>query len=196
MTATTLIQRPPGCWIGQAGQPSFLANLLFFDATLKESHRGKNIITRQPVEQGIDITDNVRPEPDELSLDALITNSPLNSDGKDPNTVNNASAAYQLLLSLKNDATFLSISTSLRDYDNMLISSLDVDRDKSTGQVLAVKIGFQSVLIVSSQQVPIPKKPSGKTKKQEGMKPTTDVPAAQNNTVLRGSSNGLGITAP
>lgn len=186
LSPTTLIQRPPGCWIGQAGQPSFLANLLFFDATLKEGHRAKNVITRQPVEQGVDITDHVRPEPDELSLDAIITNSPLNSDGLDPNSVNNASAAYQLLLSLKNDATFLSVSTALRDYDNMIISSIDVDRDKTTGQVLAVKLAFQSVLLVSSQQVPIPAKPSGTAKKQEGMKPTTTLPPAQNSTVLLG----------
>jgi hypothetical protein len=195
MVATALIQRPPGCWIGNAGQPDSAVSLLFFDATLKESHKGKNTITRQPVEQGVDITDNVRPEPDELSLDAIITNAPLTFNGVTfPDSANYASDAYRLLLSLKNSATFLSVSTSLRDYDNMIISSLDVDRDKTTGQVLAVKISFQSVIIVSSQQQPVPVKVSGLTQTQAGTVAPTDATPAQA-TSLASKITGIGEVA-
>ncbi len=183
MTQVALIQRYPGCWIGNAGDPSFLGYLLLFDATLKENHKSKNVITRQPVEKGVDITDHVRPEPDEIDLDAIITNTPIIAPGEDHTAA--ASSAYRTLLDLKNRATFLSVSTSLRDYDNMIISSLSVDRDVKTGQVLAVKVSFQSVLVVSSQQVPIPFKKSA-TKKRKGNVPGKDADGA---TAKKGASN-------
>ncbi len=192
MVAATLIKRPRGCWIGSAGDSSYFTALLIFDATIKETFHDTSVVTRQPVEQGVDITDHVRPEPSSISLDALITNSPLQDlNGFGPGA-DNAAAAYQLLLSLKNNATFLSISTAIRDYDNMLITSIDVDRDKTAGQSLSVKLNLQSVLIVSSLQVPVPKKPAGTTKKQVGAKSTTETTSAQQTTVFT-QLTGIGL---
>lgn len=192
MAATSLISRPPGAWIGRPNATRLNA-LLVFDATIKETHRGRNTITRQPVEQGVDITDHVRPEPDELMLETLTTNSPITIDDIAAADSTYAQETYQQLLQLKNDATFLTVSTGIRDYQNMIISSLDVDRDKLTGQVLSAKIGFQSVLVVSSQTVPAPAKPAGATKKHAGAKPAVAASGSTQSSVL---SSLTGIGAP
>lgn len=81
--------------------------LIELDLAVSEEHQYKNMVTRFPVEDGSDITDNVRPEPERLVLEGFVTNSPIqylaalrdnpvtSGAGKD-----RVVTAYELLLSI------------------------------------------------------------------------------------------------
>jgi hypothetical protein len=60
-------------WTTKAGAE----NTLWFDVTTEEGHHLKAEVTEHPVEEGINVTDNVRPEADELSLTCFISNTPI-----------------------------------------------------------------------------------------------------------------------
>lgn len=53
-------------------------NVVEFDATLSEKHDSGARATEHPVEEGANTTDHVRPELDVVSLEGIITNTPLN----------------------------------------------------------------------------------------------------------------------
>jgi hypothetical protein len=58
-------------------------NALDFDATLRETHTGTAQTTEHPVEQGVDITDHIRPDRARLSCDVFVTNTPIGQIAKD-----------------------------------------------------------------------------------------------------------------
>jgi hypothetical protein len=51
-----------------------------FDAILSEDHSRTTLVTEHSVEQGSAVVDHVRPNPDELTLEAFVTNTPVYSD--------------------------------------------------------------------------------------------------------------------
>ncbi len=60
-------------WTTKAGANK----ILWFDVTTEEQHHLKSEITEHPVEEGINVTDNVRPAADTLSLSCFISNTPI-----------------------------------------------------------------------------------------------------------------------
>lgn len=58
---------------GQSGK-------LRFDAVLGETHTVSSAVTTNPVEQGVDVTDNVRAELDKISLEVFVSNAPIMAD--------------------------------------------------------------------------------------------------------------------
>jgi len=51
----------------------------YFDCVKEESHVRDAMICEHTVEQGVDIVDHVRPQPDELTIEGIITNHPIGS---------------------------------------------------------------------------------------------------------------------
>lgn len=69
-------------WTNATGQ-SFLITL---DAAERERHRLASQVTDHPVESGANVSDNIRPEPDTLEIEGIVTNTPIvvpsdNADG-------------------------------------------------------------------------------------------------------------------
>lgn len=59
--------------------------IIAFDVTISDTHESTVEITSHPVEAGADITDHVRPLPDNLALDVYVTNTPVEiSPGQGP----------------------------------------------------------------------------------------------------------------
>ncbi len=50
---------------------------IVFDASLNEQHGGQAQVSEHPVEKGPNITDNIRPMPRKLSLEAMVSNTPI-----------------------------------------------------------------------------------------------------------------------
>ena len=55
------------------------AGIQQFDAVLSEEHERDAEVTDHSVEQGVAITDHVRPEPDRLTLEVFVSNTPVYS---------------------------------------------------------------------------------------------------------------------
>jgi len=164
--------------------------ILEFDATVREVHSGSSQPTDHPVEDGSVVTDHVIDQPDELELTAIVSNFPIlilasarsepSVKGGDPRT--RAEDAYAAIRSLRKAATLVAISTSLREYENMLILRESATRDKDTTEILDIQISLRAFRVATSEEAEIPE-PTEKNdgpKADQGRKQTTDAsPAVQ-----------------
>lgn len=57
--------------------PSGEVESIAFDAALRIGHDGRATVTEHPVEEGSDVSDHVRADNDRLTIDAVITNTPI-----------------------------------------------------------------------------------------------------------------------
>lgn len=129
-----------------------------FDATPTEQHDADTETTDSPVEQGVDVTDHARPKPRTLTLEAIVSEAPIPPPGSAPGTAPDPQApgtAYQTLLHMRDNATLLSVETSLESYDSMLLTHIGVARKAADGKSLRVQLGFKEIQVVSSQTVAI-----------------------------------------
>lgn len=157
-----------------------------FDAMVSEQHSGEVQVTDNPVERGIDVSDNIRPKPEQLQLDVLVSNSPLaRALLGSPNSPKRATEAFRVLRELRDAGTLVTVVTSLRTYESMVIQKIDVTRNNKTGQALSAKIALRQIIQADTKTVAAPKKPSGNGKKKEGKKPPKEATAEQKKTLLR-----------
>lgn len=153
-----------------------------FDVSENETHRGSAKVTDNPVERGANVADHVIIGPDTLDLVARVSNTPIASDVEiealDPQR---AEAAYETLRTMKNAATTCQVLTTLRSYQNMVITSTSVQRNAATGEVLAVTISLQEIRTATSETIaaPTPSVKRGSAAVDQGKKATSNAtPAA------------------
>ena len=160
--------------------------ILEFDATVREVHSGQSQPTDQPVEGGATVSDHVINLPDELQIEGIVTNHPILAlasvrkkpafVGGDPNS--RAEDAYAIIVSWRKTAQLVTVSTGLRDYENMIILSESVPRDKDTSEIIDISIRLREfhIATVESVDAPDPVDTVDGPKKNLGRKQTT--PAA------------------
>lgn len=154
-----------------------------FDATLKESHDMAAEVTDYPVEEGSDVSDNIRPKPRTLQLDGIISDAPLGNAGrtqtpggstpgenKQPSEDTRSKNALKLLEQVRDEGVKVDVFTGLKRYPSMAITNIHTDRDKMVKGALKLTIQLKELVIVSGQTVSIQnaKEPAGKTKTSKG----------------------------
>lgn len=168
------------------------------DVSITESHTGRVAVTDHPVEDGFNISDHARPEPDRLTIEGLVSNTPLSrtqekrivksmgislettstADQKQ-GTAGYAEAAFAKLRELKENATLVKILTHIRVYDSMVLEDLNIPRDRSTGDALRFTASFKQVRVVKNKatQKVVSKEPKAQPKVKTGKqtpKPTDE----------------------
>lgn len=166
--------------------PPFLITL---DAAIKENHQYSNKVSQFPVEGGIDKSDNIKQQPETLSIDGIVTASPVPYLGAKPIEVvgqERVVTAYDILLRIagmriytsdsvrsteSSDVIIVDIFTPLRTFTDMAITSLQIPRDQSTGEALRFNASFQRIYIAELAEEQInnaveKKQGSGGTKDQ------------------------------
>lgn len=153
---------------------------LEFDASVSEIHSGDTSVTDHPVEEGSDITDHVRRNPESLQINAIVTNHPIliarslrvlpSVRGGDPDS--RAEDAYGFLKEHKDAGTVMGLSTTLRDYKNMVITALSVSRDSTTGNIVDISLTVREIIVAQTETVdtPEPTNPARKKKNKLGKK--------------------------
>lgn len=139
---------------------SSLASIVF-DAAVNQTHTHDADVTEHPVE-GTNLTDNVRVKNTLVRVEGVFVDNPLAGSGKDSNGNSPTSArgraldAYQRLLKLHSAGTPVRLISSLAEYENMVVKTVDVPRDAANtrGQV-RLNVAFQQVRISDQLQVPI-----------------------------------------
>lgn len=178
---------------------------LTVDASLSEQHTSEVEVTEHPVEVGASITDHLRPKPDMLVLEGVVSNDPMPSSA-DPDLprssgtalfsthsesdATRAGQAYRTLLALKESGHLITVVTSLRSYDNMALKSLSVPRSPQSGQALRFSATFIEVKLVSNREVVLPAQP----KQKLGKKATPVAPPETKKTLLKDISDTTGAT--
>jgi len=158
--------------------------LFQFDASLTENFNRSAEVTTHPVEQGSDTTDNVRVLPQNITINGWVSDNPIQfaaslRTGPAPRT--RVADAYETLNRIMDAKTPVRVVTSLKSFDDMILTNIDVTRDKDSGQILDATITLQQIVIATTETVepPKPVKKQRAKKKKEGKKVARETTAPQ-----------------
>jgi len=116
-----------------------------------------------------------------------VTNTPIEFLAGIRTDPNRAEAAYQKLTDLKNNGELVSVVTTLRQYDNMVIESFRTQRDAANGNQLNCVLTLREVLIATTQPAEVPTPAEGVTNTtgptERGEKPATAASEAETKAV-------------
>lgn len=153
------------------------------DVNITEEHQFENEVTEHPVEKGSSISDNIRVKPDVVSMESIVSDSPLGEIAKlrsqgsnDVNTISPTEEALAILKAIRKAREPVTIVTSLGTYTNMLMVSLTVPRDSKSGAALQFRTSFKQLDVVTNQRTTVRVAvPIASKKKTLGNKPSKEV---------------------
>ncbi len=174
--------------IGESG-----GDPIVVDASVAETHSVAGEVSDHPVESGVDIVDHYRVLPRALQIEAIITNSPLTTGLPGASLINSAigliegdtdpsSNAWEELQRFFDEAVVVTITTSLREYPNMVLTTLDVTRNSGTTNGLHFTTTAREIKFVDTEEgaaITLPKTTTGQATKSAGKATNTDANAAQ-----------------
>jgi hypothetical protein len=173
--------------------------VLTLDASVQEIHTASATVTKHPVAVGsgtlVDISDHVKVEPIQLSIEGVISNHPLIPGGALAagllgQKVFKAQDAWEELLGQVLTGASGTIVTSLRQYDNMVLENVTVTRDKDRGADLFFRAQAIQVSVVELREAALLRPVAFSTTKKGGTAVKT--PKAPAATESRSIINKLG----
>lgn len=168
--------------VSSDGSSRKVLDTIVLDASLSEVHESDADVTEFPVEEGANISDNVRQKPQTLQVEALISDFHLSNEGRTSassggppsaqrplgsNQIQNTNgatlkgskgSARTTLLVLEDyqaKGTLIDVETGLKTYRNMVIKSIRTPRDKNLKNGIKCTINLQTIIVVKSQSVVI-----------------------------------------
>ncbi len=147
------------------------------DVCREETHTLNNTVTDHPVEEGSNISDHSRPEPDQVNLTCFVSNTPLssaqqqvannqsansagllNEDGSVQivNVPDRGNRVFDALKKLRDEGTLIKVVTTLRVYgvtpsEGMMITGLTVPRKAANFDGLEFTLALKQVRIVRNR---------------------------------------------
>ena len=155
-------------------------HVLSFDAVTSETHDTGSTITESPVEAGAPISDHKRPLQRRLSLEAVVTNTPIgrvpdSGDGSgeiafSEQKSENANAVVRVYTTnfdrmtsvlavldrLATEAITVTITTRVRTYEALQIRSVSAPRKAEDGDSITFQIEAVEIRIAEALRVDIP----------------------------------------
>jgi len=139
--------------------------IMTFDAMITENPSFTAELTSHPVEDGADVTDHFRRNPDKLTMVVFITNTPIL-----PEQQGIPDRDIQIFEDLLRDIWAvgepLTVITGLRTYENMVLLEVSTTRDPSTGQALSINLNFQEIVFANQARVPVPPEQVGEERRR------------------------------
>jgi hypothetical protein len=150
------------------------------DVAVSEEHAFDSEVTSHPVEQGADISDHVLARPINVSIEGVVSDTPIGAAATARgDTTLPSSDAFARLIAIRNAREPVIIETSLQVFRNMVLQSLQVPRSSSTGDALRFRATFVQVqLVVNERTVVEVAVPVAAKKKNLGNKAAPAVDAA------------------
>lgn len=136
-----------------ATQLGYGVDAVTFDAVVNEVFKTSATVTSHPVEDGSDISDHIKDDPDELQLDGCISNTPGIPGASIGGQVSptRAEDEFEKLLALKEAKQALSVLTSKREYEDMVITSIQRTRNAAVGDSVEVSISLRKIRKVKAR---------------------------------------------
>ena len=119
------------------------------DVTISENHTFNSRATQFPVETGGDVTDHIINDPDILTLEGIVSDTPLNMFSFFTRSID----AFNRLVDLHERRIPVTVVTGLKVYQNMVMTTLDVPRTIETGQSLTFNITLQNIRFDATAQL-------------------------------------------
>jgi hypothetical protein len=169
-----LLRQDAGVRLGENASKGSAPAVIEFDATLSQTHLMQASVTRHPVEDGSQITDHIIDQPDAISLVGIISNTPLVFLGFLGDSPRRAEEAFQKIEEMKSAGQLVEVTTSLKNYTNMAITSVRCTRDAPKGNVIEVSVDLEEVLIATTATATIQDDRGRKNQGKKRKKPSTD----------------------
>ncbi len=153
-----------------------ISSSVMLDAAVNEQHVTTAQVTEHQVENGPDVADHIRPMPQKVTIEGVISNTPINnpttqmggakgsSQKITANRVNYTAFKFDsdfdrvkdantaLVDAVEAGALFV-VTTTLATYQNMAAVNYAVQRNVDNGNTLRFTIDFQELRIVETQTV-------------------------------------------
>jgi hypothetical protein len=163
--------------------------ILTLDASIMQTHTRTAAITEHPVEDGADITDHIRLEPIVVTINGVVTATLLGQQGDATREID----AWAVLEQVIEERQPVTLITTLRTYESMVVRSLSTERNVGLAHAIAPVLEFRQVRIVKALMTRLPpeivKKPRQKAtapKQQDvGRQPTDVASDAQRTSALK-----------
>jgi hypothetical protein len=204
MAALTLLSKPTPTTIDD----------LPLDATISVSFAGDVDATEHPVEEGAAIIDHARPKAETVTIEGVISNTPISSDQQTRRIESQgflfeaasgdeaprgqpgyAEDAFVRLRALKDAGRLVSIVTQTATYENMLLTSLRETKNAQSGDAFRFSATFKRVRLVRNQTrtVTIPSARGKKNLGKQNLTTTDTATAAKAVEPVKNQSLAFGI---
>lgn len=152
------------------------------DASVSEDHLGDNEVTDFPVEQGANISDHSRPNPQSVTLRCLITGTPFDLLAiaiPPPLKARRGKDAWVKLHKWRKEGQRVVLITSLNAYGDMVIQSIGTPRTARNADGVEMTIKLRQINTANSLTVDKPDRPENPPPASQGPKPTAPANPAQ-----------------
>lgn len=160
------------------------------DCTISEGHARELDITEHPVEDGANISDHARLKPEVLSLEVIFSNTVIGG----PAAPGRAEDAWERLRLLQEQAKLITVVTSLRVYENMVLATLSTPRSAKEGNAVRCQATLRNIKLVKNKTttVVVTREPLAKKKQSTGKQASgeaTDAEAKRKSLLKRGADS-------
>ena len=156
-------------------------DVLLFDSTIREAPSFSIAITENPVETGVSMADHAYAKPDTLTLEVVVSDTPLLSDGQGtpaiqlaqsqglafmgPNERRSVNAWAAIQLAAKS-FTVLTVQIGLGSYPNMMLEQGSAEQTVDSAGIMRATLQLHQVTFAGTSKVVYPprapKKPARK----------------------------------
>jgi len=157
------------------------------DAAVSEEPQFDNEVTEHPVESGANVADHVNARPGVLVVEGIVSDTPIGpladrraadaSDGELLDPTPPSDDAFARLVAISEARQPVTVETSRRTHQNMVLESLSERRDASSGEALRFRATFRQIRVVTNQRTTIRVAvPRASKKIDRGHKPSLSAP--------------------
>ncbi len=168
-----------------------------FDAVVTVNHRRRATVTRNPVEEGADITDHTKAEPREIELsEAIVSNLPVTLSAPFVRLPGAGLAAWGQLEKWRTAGTVLMLACADEVYDKVVIEDLSKPDDarRAGGMHATIKLVEIRTVAVRTEKVPAKKdRATGEVNQGAQAKKPADAAVVDNDSALFNLGQALGV---
>ena len=129
-----------------------------FDVTVSESASATATATKNPVENGADVTDHVRMEPLAFTVSGIVSDTPVKflagiQAGNILTGNKQSKTAWDKLLELQAKREPFTLTQGLKSYNNVVIMKLSATKDASNSGALVFTSEMQEIILVGTQEL-------------------------------------------
>lgn len=135
------------------------------DARVGSTYRFSSNVTQYPVESGATITDHVHHNPDEISLEGMVSDTPVNElptylglrgDTEFQAAGARTQSAFDALFAVWRDRLPLTVVTEYLVYDDMIVESFEIPKSPDRGEAIWFSMTLKKINTVETLTASLP----------------------------------------
>lgn len=158
----------------------FVGLKIEMDATVSTNDDISTTVTDHPVEDGANIADHIRDEPDKLTIEGIVTRTPVeNPISLLLESGTRQEEAWQQLQAVQKAHVLVDVDTPVASYTDMAIERLARVRNAGVGEALQVTINLKKIVKVVATEAALPARAEGVQKSKISNGAVTPAPQLQ-----------------